>query len=85
MKEIENLTKKDMDIILHTSGLSRSKEAYRNRYVTQEDNPDLLALKEKGLMDGRHVTMMCTGYCYYLTKKGLEVAHELARWKGSKH
>jgi hypothetical protein len=46
-----------MDIILHTSGLSRSKESYRNRYVTQEDDPDLLALKEKGLMDGRHVTI----------------------------
>ncbi len=77
MSEIENLTKKEIGIILHTSGLDESECSFRNRYVTEKDNPDLLALKEKGIVNGKECDWICTSYYFYLTKKGMDLAHKL--------
>ncbi len=52
----ERLTAKERHILRHTLGLTRSKESYRNRFVTGPDTDDwpmVQALCTRGLMVAR--------------------------------
>lgn len=63
-----------LEILRHSLGLTRSKEAYRNHFVTgpgSDDHPTCMALVEAGLMK-RHQPSALTGGddCFSVTEAG---------------
>ncbi len=73
------MEKREAEIILHASGLSRSSEQYRVHFCTDEDDPMLCKLASEGYFSGPHKSAMlpAKSAMFYLTKHGIETAHKL--------
>lgn len=77
---MESLTIKEALIIMHASGLSRSKNQYRSHYCTKSDDPTLCKLAADGYFSGPHASeMLSPGTAmFYLTEAGIKTAKNLA-------
>lgn len=78
-----NLTKSEKHVLLHTTGLDRSKDAYRNHFVCGENHTDFKTLESlvgKSLMDKMRDNLDETNvtFVYRCTEKGIEAAKEIA-------
>jgi hypothetical protein len=78
---VSELTQKQKEMILHASGLTQSKESYRNHYNTQADDADWLDIVGKGLATGPVQQNDFGGAFFYLTDLGVDVAYGIKRRK----
>lgn len=78
-----NLTEKMKEKMLHASGLSNKKTAYRNYYNTEVDDPEWLYLVSVGLATGSRVTSSSLdGFGdFFLTDLGVDLAYGIKRRK----
>lgn len=78
--DLEGMTIREADCILHASGLSQSKEQYRTHYCIHPDDPLLLKLVADGYFAGPSQPgfLGAEAAMFYLTVKGIEAAKRLA-------
>jgi len=77
---VENLTIREIDIILHASGLSQGTKQYRTHYCANSKHPQLCKLVADGYFTGPHPSALIEGdsAMFFLTEQGIEAAKHLA-------
>jgi hypothetical protein len=76
-----HVSEEEAHILLHSLGLTRGTEEYRNHFVTGEDSvdyPHCMALVEKGLMTRRDGSPhFGGGFVFFVTEAGKQEARRI--------
>jgi len=70
------MTEDQIGVLRHATGADSKSPGYRNRYCTEVDNADCLALVEAGLMSGPSHTDGMFGKgsgLFFVTEKGFKL------------
>lgn len=81
----DDLSDRERHCLLHAYGGTGLKAGYRDHFFTDEGNPDLVRLVERGLMDGPHCDVAwarsadfgCRDAYFYLNDMGRQVCLSL--------